>query len=237
MKLRALIVDDEAPARTDLRYLLQAHPEIEVVGEAASAREALQLAAAVRYDVVFCDIKMAGASGLQIARLVRDRPGSPALVFVTAYERYAVAAFAVEAFDYVLKPVDPERLAQVVERLKKARKSSAASVGKLPVVSANGKALVDYDDILFATAEGDYTRVHTRDRSHLCTSSLHELEEKLPSERFMRVHRRYLVNLAKVAALRRAGARQLRLVVDDERRTELDVARRQSKRVRERLEL
>ena len=237
MRLRALIVDDEAPARSDLRYLLKTHPEIEVVGEAASAVEALQLATAVRYDVVFCDIKMAGPSGLQIAPLVRERPGSPALVFVTAYERYAVAAFAVEAFDYILKPVDPERLAHVIGRLKKARKTSAPSAGKVAVVSADGKALVDYDDIHFIEAEGDYSRVYTRDRSHLCTSSLHELEETLPSERFIRVHRRYLVNLTKVAAVRRAGARQLRLVVDDERRTELDVARRQSKTLRQRLQL
>ena len=237
MRLRALIVDDEAPARTDLRYLLQAHPDVEVVGEAASAREALQLMGALGYDVVFCDIEMAGPSGLQVAELLRDRPGSPAVVFVTAYERYAVAAFAVEAFDYVLKPVDPERLAHVIARLKEARRATSAPVEKLPVVSGDKTAFVPYDAIHFVRADGDYTRIHTHDRSFLCTSSLHELEERLPRERFVRIHRSYLVNVANVAAVGRAGADRLRVIVDDEARTELDVARRQSKAVRERLRL
>ena len=235
MTLRALIVDDEAPARSDLRHLLRRHPEIEVVGEAAGAREALQLATAVRYDVVFCDIEMADASGLEIAKLVRERPGNPALVFVTAYERYAVAAFAVEAFDYLLKPVDPARLARVVSRLHDARKTTASELARVPVVSGDTTALLEQDAIHFVRAEGDYTRIYTYDRSHLCTFPLREIAEKLPTERFVRIHRSYLVNLSKVAAVRRRAAGQLRLVLGDEKATELDVARRQTRVVREAL--
>ena len=235
MKLRALIVDDEAPARSDLRHLLGSHPEIEVVGEAAGAREALQLATAVRYDVVFCDIEMADASGLEIAKLVRERPGNPALVFVTAYERYAAAAFAVEAFDYLLKPVDPARLARVVSRLHDVRRTTPSEVARVPVVSGDTTLLLEQDAIHFLRADGDYTRIHTYDRSHLCTLPLHEIEEKLPTERFVRIHRSYLVNLSKVAAVRRRAAGQLRLVLGDEKATELDVARRQTKVVREAL--
>ena len=235
MRLRALLVDDEAPARSELRYLLRAHPEIEVLGEAASAREALQLASAAAYDVVFCDLELADASGLQIARLVRDRLGNPALIFVTAHERYAVAAFAVEAFDYVLKPVDPERLAQVVARLKQTRNIAPAPSEKVPVVTGDKTLFLDYDAVHFVQADGDYARVHTYDRSYLCTSSLRELEDALPPERFVRIHRSYLINLGKVAAIRRLGSERMRVVVDDEQRTELDVARRQSKALRERL--
>lgn len=235
MRLRALIVDDEAPARSDLRYLLQAHPDMEVVGEAASAREALELASRVPYDVVFCDIRMAGVSGLQVAKLIQEREGSPALVFVTAYERYAVAAFAVEAFDYLLKPVDPERLAQTVARLKEARAPAAPPIEKLPVVSRDRTLLLDYDAVHFVRADGDYTRVHTYDRGYLCTSSLRELERSLPSDRFARIHRSHLVNLAKVAGVRRAGPERMRLTLADKEGTELAVSRRQAKALRERL--
>ena len=96
MTLRALIVDDEAPARSELRFLLSEQPGVEVVGEAATAQEALALAAAVAYDVVFCDVEMPGLSGIEAARLVRERPNAPQLVFVTAHEQYAVDAFPQE---------------------------------------------------------------------------------------------------------------------------------------------
>jgi DNA-binding LytR/AlgR family response regulator len=235
--IRALLVDDEAPARSELRYLLSAHPEVEVVGEAASAAEALKLAAAVPYDVVFLDIEMPGLSGLETARLVHDRSNRPELVFVTAHEQYAVEAFAVEALDYLLKPVDAERLAQVVRRLVERRRRPAPRVEKLPVVSGGQTVLLDWDEIHFARADGDYSRVHTYDRAYLCTQSLRQLEAALPDRRFARIHRSYLVNLAKVAAVKRAGPERLRLALDDRDRTELDVARRQSKLVRERLRL
>jgi DNA-binding LytR/AlgR family response regulator len=234
--VKALLVDDEAPARQELRYLLAAHPELEVVGEAATARDALALAGAVEYDVVFCDIEMPGLSGLDAARLIRERPGRPELVFVTAHERYAVEAFAVEAFDYLLKPVDPERLARVVERLHETRRP-VPEVEKIPVVSAGRTTLLDWDTIHFIRAEGDYSRVHTFDRAHLSTASLGELEERLPSGRFARIHRSTLVNLAKVASVGRAGPDRLRLQMADEARTELDVARRQSRLLRGRLRL
>ena len=235
--IRALIVDDEAPARSELRYLLSAHPELEVVGEAASAAEALALAMAVRYDVVFLDVEMPGLSGLEAARLVRDRAERPELVFVTAHEQYAVDAFAVEAFDYLLKPVDPERLARTVERLQARTREPAETVEKIPVVSAGKTVLVDYEEVHFVQADGDYSRVHTYDRSYLCTQSLRELELRLPSARFARVHRSHLVNLAHVVAVKRAGSDRLRLALDDAAGTELDVARRQSRILRERLRL
>jgi two-component system, LytTR family, response regulator LytT len=238
VSIRALIVDDEAPARGELRYLLAAHPEVEVVGEAATAPEALALASEVRYDVVFLDVEMPGMTGLDAARLVLDRRERPAVVFVTAHERYAVDAFAVEAFDYLVKPVEPERLARVVQRLTQARRRDAPPVEKIPVVSAGGaRTLLDYDAIHWIEADGDYSRVHTYDRSYLATSSLRELEQRLPARRFARIHRGHVVNLAKVAAVRRAGSDRLRLALDDERRTELDVARRQTRALRERLRL
>jgi DNA-binding LytR/AlgR family response regulator len=236
MSVRALVVDDEEPARGELRYLLAAHPEVEIVGEAASAGETLALAERVRYDVVFLDIELPGMTGIEVARLVLDRSERPAVVFVTAHERYAVDAFAVEAFDYLVKPVEPDRLARVVARLAQELVRATPQVEKIAVVSAGGaKTLLDYDAVYWIEADGDYSRVHTYDRGYLSTSSLRELEESLPGARFARIHRSHLVNLAKVAAVRRAGPDRLRLALDDQQRTELDVARRQTRALRERL--
>jgi len=233
--VRALIVDDEAPARSELRYLLQAHPDVEVVGEAASAAEAIALTRELPYDVVFLDVEMPGASGLETAPHIHERREPPAIVFVTAHAEYALDAFAVEAFDYLLKPVDPDRLSRVVERLHERSHENAVPVDKVPVVAGSGTELLDPDQIHYAHAEGDYSRVHTYDRAYLCTASLGELEERLGG-RFARIHRSYLVNLAKVAAVRRASDR-FRLQLGDAARTELDVSRRQSREVRERLGL
>jgi two-component system, LytTR family, response regulator LytT len=233
--VRALIVDDEAPARSELRYLLQAHPDVEVVGEAASAAEAIALTRELPYDVVFLDVEMPGTSGLETAPRIHERREPPAIVFVTAHAEYALDAFAVEAFDYLLKPVDPDRLSRVVERLHERSHENAVPVDKVPVVAGSGTELLDPDQIHYAHAEGDYSRVHTYDRAYLCTASLGELEERLGG-RFARIHRSYLVNLAKVAAVRRASDR-FRLQLGDAARTELDVSRRQSREVRERLGL
>jgi len=237
MQLRALIVDDEAPARSELRYLLAAHPEVSVVGEAAGASEALELARDLAYEVVFLDVEMPGLTGVEAAPLVRERRDPPAVVFVTAHERYAVDAFAIEAFDYLLKPVDPDRLARVVERLRERTSEDVLSVEKIPVVASGGTELLDYDQVHYVQADGDYSRVYTFDRSYLCTASLGELEERLPGGRFARIHRSYLVNLSKVAGVRRAAPDRFRLQLADAEKTELDVARRQSRQLRERLGL
>jgi DNA-binding LytR/AlgR family response regulator len=206
-----------------------------VVGEATSAAEALGLAG--ECDALFLDVEMPGASGIDAARLVRGRTEPPAIVFVTAHAAYAVDAFAVEAFDYLLKPIDPERLARVVERLLARAAPEARTARKIPVVAGSRTELIDQDEVQFIQAEGDYSRVHVHDRSYLATASLRELEEALPGDRFMRIHRSTIVNLAKVAAVRRVGDDRISLALDDAQRTELDVARRQSRRVRDALKL
>jgi two-component system response regulator LytT len=233
--IRAVLVDDEEPARSELRYLLSRHPDVQVVGEAASAGEAISLVESARPEVVFLDVEMPGLTGVEVAALVRDLHDPPAVVFVTAHERYALEAFAVEAFDYLLKPVDPERLGRLVERLQERAVEVVAPVAKVAVVSAGRTELLDYDQIHFVQAEGDYSRVHTYDRSYLCTASLAELMRQLPAGRFARIHRSHVVNLAKVVAVRRAGPDSIRLQLADSADSELAVARRQARELRERL--
>jgi two-component system, LytTR family, response regulator LytT len=234
--MRVLVVDDEAPARSELRYLLGRHEGVDV-DEAAHAGEALALVRRGDYDAVFLDVEMPGLTGLEATPLVREGVGAPAVVFVTAHAEYAVEAFAVEAFDYLLKPVDPERIARVMERLQERELAKPAPLQKIPVVAGGRTELVDFEQVHYVQADGDYCRVHTYDRSYLSTASLGELEETLPPDRFARIHRSYLVNLAKVAAVKRASGDRLRLALADAERTELDVARRQSRRVRELLRL
>ncbi|MDX6562048.1 MAG: two-component system, LytTR family, response regulator, partial [Gaiellales bacterium] len=133
MSLLALIVDDEAPARAELRFLLERIEDVQVVGEAASVREALALAARLDYDVVFCDISMPELTGIDAAREIMSWPKRPYVVFVTAHQDYAVQAFSVDAFDYLLKPVAEDRLAQTVERLRSALRGTPerAQLGEL----------------------------------------------------------------------------------------------------------
>ena len=234
--MRVLVVDDEAPARSELLHLLAAHDDVRA-DEAAGAAQALARIRERVYDAVLLDIEMPGVTGLDAAALVGAASQPPAVVFVTAHARYAVDAFAVEAFDYLLKPVDPERLARVVQRLRERRPPESRPPRRIPVVAGGRTELLDVDEVHFAQADGDYCRVHTYDRSYLATVTLRELEGSLPPERFTRIHRSHLVNVAKVAAVKRAGDDRMRVVIGDATRTELDVARRQSRRVRELLRL
>jgi DNA-binding LytR/AlgR family response regulator len=234
--LRVLVVDDEAPARAELRFLLGRHGDVSVE-EAGSAAAVLELVGREEYDALFLDVEMPGLTGLEAARQVSAGGAPPPIVFVTAHAGYAVEAFAIEAFDYLVKPVDPDRLARVLERLRARGGASTRGLRKIPVVAGGRTVLVDPDEVCYLQADGDYCRVHTYDRSYLATAALGELEEELPRDRFARIHRSYVVNLARVAAVRRAGPDRLRLALDDAAGTELDVARRQSKRLRELLRL
>lgn len=117
MKLRALLVDDESPARKELRYLLQPFPEVQIVGEAENALEALELINNVEYSVVFLDIDMPGLQGIDLAKQLRDRGNTPAIIFTTAHEEFAVEAFSVNALDYLLKPINPKRLEQSLQKV------------------------------------------------------------------------------------------------------------------------
>ena len=237
MTVRALIVDDEEPARSELRFLLARHPEVEVAGEASGVAEALAMVGSLQPAAVILDVEMPGSTGLDAAAALRETRPSPAVVFVTAHARYALEAFAVEAFDYLLKPVAPDRLARIVERLRGHTVETGTAARKIAVVAAGRTELVDFDQIHFVQADGDYCRVHTFDRAYLATLSLAEVERRLPSGTFARVHRSHLVNLSKVVAVRRPGPDRLSLQLGDRARTELDVARRQSRQVRERLRL
>lgn len=198
--LKAIIVDDEAPARSELKYLLDEHEQVEVVAEAASVREAVEKLKECPCDVVFLDINMPEATGLQLADALQRLKLPPAVIFVTAYSEHALDAFKVNAIDYLVKPVETERLAQAIARVVehvslhvKAQKSE-----RIPVEKGGKKVLIGIDKIRFVMARDDYAYLQTDVDRYFSTVSLAQLEKRLDGHGFFRVHRGYLVNLAMV---------------------------------------
>src|SRR6478735_6219480 len=205
--------------------------DVDVVGEAASVREALALAARLDYDVVFCDISMPELTGIDAAREIMSWPKRPYVVFVTAHQDYAVQAFSVDAFDYLLKPVAEDRLAQTVERLRSAlrgapERAARGELAKVAVTRRGETLLLDHDQVYFMLAEGDYARIATYDERYLSTQSLRELEDALPPALFFRIHRSSIVNLQKVTSLEQNSPGHWIVRLSDAEGTQLEVARR-----------
>lgn len=200
--LRAMIVDDEAPARSELRFLLEQTGKIGSINEASSVRSAIEMLMENRVDVVFLDISMPGASGIQLAEALHKLKNPPAVVFVTAYSDHAVEAFDVDATDYLMKPVEEARLDQainkVLARVKPTSDSSKSSIERIPVEKGSRKVLIPVDQIRYIMAKDDYSCIFTEDDRYLSTTSLAQFESKLGDFGFFRVHRRYIVNLVNV---------------------------------------
>lgn len=200
--LRAMIVDDEAPARSELRFLLEQTGKIGSINEASSVRSAIEMLMENRVDVVFLDISMPGASGIQLAEALHKLKNPSAVVFVTAYSDHAVEAFDVDATDYLMKPVEEARLDQainkVLARVKPTSDSSKSSIERIPVEKGGRKVLIPVDQIRYIMAKDDYSCIFTENDRYLSTTSLAQFESKLGDFGFFRVHRRYIVNLANV---------------------------------------
>ena len=226
MPIKALVCDDEAPARSELRFLLGEVGGVEVVGEAGSGSEALQLIRAFPYDVVFLDIDMPSFTGMHLAEALAEMDRPPAIVFVTAHNEYAVKAFEVAAADYLVKPVELDRLRQAVERLAPAREAGPVRIERIPVEKGGKKLLLPVEDIFHIMAKDDYSYLHTDGERYLSTMSLSTLEARLEAEGFYRVHRRFLVNLAKVSEVVPMYGGTLLLTLKDRNGTQVPVSRR-----------
>lgn len=249
MTLKALIVDDEYPARMELRYRLSKYEDIEIIGEAASAREALRLIEALDYDVLFLDVQMPGVSGMDLARELKSREVPPKVVFVTAHEGYAVPAFEMRAVDYLLKPFDDERLAETVQRLREGAGTAAASADEPEEKKASGEkkpmlqwVMAERDeksipvplaDIVFIFSEGYNVYVQTAGERLLTRYTLQELTERLPPEYFFRSHRSYLVNIHQVKEISPYFNGAYLLKMKDKEHSEVIVSRSNVKRLKE----
>ena len=237
--LRALVVDDETPALSELTYLLRQDDRIGDIRTASNGADALRALDSAPVDVLFCDIKMPGLDGIELARVLARFADRPQVVFVTAYDEHAVDAFEVRATDYVMKPVRAARLSEAVRRV-------VAAIGAAAVGGSSGAALADEtipvglggvttfikrSQVRFAQAQGDYARLHTATGSHLVRTSLTTLEERWAEAGFVRIHRSTLVALPYVdAVVTTHGSCKIRL--GD---VELQVSRRHLRQLRDRL--
>ncbi len=196
--MRVVVVDDEPVARRGLVRLLSVEDDVEVVGQASDGADAMVVLRAQRPDIVFLDIQMPRFDGLLVAEEVTTLEDPPLVVFVTAYDRYAVRAFEMEAADYILKPFDAERLQQVLDRMRRRlRSGTVPDIGGRLIVR-DGRALVflDPEEVDLLESEGNYVRIRTRRNEHLVRSTLKEMARRLESHGFVRVSRSALVNLA-----------------------------------------
>ncbi len=252
MKLKALIVDDEYPARQELRFLLSTFSDVEIVGEAANAQEALALIKALDYQVLFLDVSMPGMTGLELGAAIQELPKQPHVIFVTAYDEYAVQAFEVNAVDYLLKPVEPGRLKKAIDKVIKAYQESQPENGedvkttavkdkadqstikidRIPAEKQGKTVLVAESDIFFAFTEQDYIYIKTNNDKLLTRFTLKELEARLNPQVFFRTHRCYLVNLHKVREIVPFFNGTYNLVVEDKANSEVPVSRAQAKKLR-----
>ena len=213
--MRILIVDDEALARRFLSELLEEMPGVEIVGEAANGFEAVQAAERLRPDLLLLDIQMPKLSGFEVLELLGE--GAPAVIFVTAYDEYALKAFEVHAVDYLLKPVDPARLSAALARAGdrlRARSPAPAPAALAAAARPPGRALervlvreeghvhvLPLARIDFVEAQDDYLSIAAGGRRFRKQQTLAELEAELDPRRFVRIHRSYLLNVERLARL------------------------------------
>jgi DNA-binding LytR/AlgR family response regulator len=236
-RLRALVVDDEAPALEELAWLLRRDERVAEVRTASSGADALRALDAGDIDVVFSDISMPGLDGMELARVIARFSDRPQVVFVTAHDQHAVDAFAVDATDYVMKPVRADRLAEAVRRVVSDREPATpgaraeAEDETIPVELAGVTRFIARSQIRYAQAQGDYARLHTDSGSHLVRIPLSTLEERWGAAGFVRIHRSTLVSLAHVREVRMEHGR-CSVVLDA---VELQVSRRHTRELRDRL--
>ena len=234
MSIRVLIVDDEPLARTGVRQLVEPLDDVTVVGEAADGPEAVRRIETHDPDLVFLDVQMPEMSGLEVVREV-GVDTMPLTIFVTAYDQYALDAFEAHALDYLLKPIEENRFEEAVERARRqlrrreadtlsqqlrgvlreyaAQDEESGSIERFTVRSRNRIYFVEADDVQWIESEGDYVALHDGDDTHLVRKTMKKLEQQLDPNRFLRVHRSYIVNADYIEELRPLdhGTYQLRM--------------------------
>ncbi len=217
MKIRTLIVDDEAPARSRLRQLLKDEPDFEIIGECSNGRQAVAAIEQQRPDLVFLDVQMPRLNGLEVCQAAAAAGPMPRIVFVTAYNQYALQAFEVHAIDYLLKPFDRERFQKTLQHareqiqrgqpgplndqvleLLRASMDGAQKPDRLAFRIDGRVIFIRSEDIEWLEADGNYVQLHTAGASYQLRDTLTSLEAQLPSNRFLRISRSHIVNLDRV---------------------------------------
>lgn len=270
MRLRVVLADDEPLVRDELRFLLEETGQVEVLAEASTGDEAAALVRSLHPDVLFLDVQMPGPTGIAVAEELRREVGAPQVVFATAFDEWAVEAFRLKAFDYLLKPFDPERVRETVvglqermaervwagmgagaerapvspvpEQAQTAMVAMATPIAaaaltpamprRLALTHEGRTLLLDPTEILWAVADDEGALVKTERAEYRTSLSLQALSERLPPA-FLRVHRQYIVNSARVVEFIPWPGGLASVVLDDRARSRIPVARTQVRRVKE----
>jgi two-component system LytT family response regulator/two-component system response regulator LytT len=254
--LTAVLVDDEALAREELKWLLNDLPDVEVLATAENGIDAIDLIEAEEPDMVFLDVQMPGLDGMSVVKKLREMDiPLPYIVFSTAFEQYAVEAFRLEAMDYLLKPVDRLRLAETVERAKRNRTrrdlephtemvpepqqpKAVTQHAKIVVRNGSRQIVVDAQEIIYATInDGVITIASNQVEGISSYRTLEELQANLDPDQFWRAHRSYLVNIHRIREVVPWFKSSYKVRVDDKKGTEVPVSRVQTRRLRELLKL
>jgi two-component system LytT family response regulator len=237
--MKAIIIDDERLARQELKNLLAAHKEVEVVAECSDATQAKEKINELKPDIIFCDIQMPGKSGLE---LVEEISATVDVVFVTAYDEHAIKAFELNAFDYLLKPVQAERLAETIKKL--SIKDTASRIDnntplteKDMVFIKDGEKcwFVRLSDIRLFESEGNYVRVYFDNFRPLILRSLNSLETRLNEKQFFRASRKHMINLSYVASIETWFNGGLNVKLKDGK--EIEMSRRQAVKLKDMMSL
>ena len=247
--LSTLVVDDEELAREELTFLLKDFPDLEILETASNGIDAMKLIADLEPDLVFMDVQMPGLDGLSVIRQLREKGGDlPHFVLTTAFDQYAVEAFRLEALDYVLKPVEKERLGESIARARRTKEERQledeqtqqtlaqrvpVQRSKILVKSNNRNLIVDAQDMIYATIDdGLITVVTSAFEGQSNYRTIEELQSNLDPNLFWRVHRSFLVNINKIREVIPWFKSSFQLKMDDKKQTEIPVSRIQTKRLR-----
>jgi len=243
--MRVLVVDDEELARVRIKELLAGIPDVEVAGEAENGLRAVDMVGELEPDVVILDIQMPGMDGFEVVEALTR---VPLVIFATAFDEYAIKAFEVNSVDYLLKPISKERLGEAIDRARSllddaprlddqmARLAGiirSREVRRLPVMKGKKILLVDLDDIVWIGVEGELVFVHTASERYMMNATMAELESRLDPRVFFRSHRSSIVNLNHVKEIVPWFSGKYKIVVDDEKKSELVLSRARAKGLRE----
>ena len=244
--IRTIIIDDEAPARDELKFLLEPYTDIEILGEADNAATAVPLITKIKPDLIFLDIQMRGLSGIELATIIQEVSPNSHIIFATAYNDYALKAFELNASDYLMKPIEEERLDQTIQRMRKyfppepkeveAKKECCpAPLSKLAVERDGHILLIDISSIYYITGESGHLEVVTTSGIYESHKTLSELQNRFNNTSLYRVHRSYIVNLKAVKEILPwfKGTYWLRLPSPSSKLVDIPVSKAQVKYVRE----
>lgn len=230
--MKAVIVDDERLARKELRKLLEEYPDIEIIGECSNGMEAITLINDKKPDLVFMDIEMPELNGFQVIEKI-DK--TPAIVFVTAYNDYALKAFEVNALDYIVKPVDPARLKETIAKLHEENEDINVDGFERGILKQGDKVFIkdgekcwfiNIEDINLFESEGNYVRIYFNKFKPLVLKSLNSLESKLDVRLFFRANRKYIINLNQIVHIENWFNGGLQVTLKDEKK--IEISRRQA---------